>query len=454
MDCLCEIDAAVDGKSVYPIFRISIAWSTDFGQPCIRVYEAKSPQLAWQAAMLESIGLEYSVNIFSDDAPDDSGEAADQGMDEEEMQLRNEIRETRRDYFRALRNEQSLGLQGAVKPRLSIDSVDGFGDDVILRMMEGLPNAELCEGYQFLDTRSRDHGRTNVARCFARMHTVNKQIEKVMRKNSVKEVVKEVQETHKRERDEQFEKNKKVKVEMSKELKLQKLHQLAAQKQKLRDLEKTLKGLRETILKDIRRRRSDVKVRMEGICDAEEGRDKVIAVSSLKPEEFNDISKRGPRPASSRRPVPFTGDCYGEFLELWGFIITFSEPLGLAMVPSISQLEDAFRFANPFMRDLCRKAFHYFHALDNVTGKNKIYMDLYRESAQMMKHGSEILDNLGVALCRPLMAEFFKLMGMDSELLLDVDRILNTHSWREVARYSISLKDLNALYIPMNYSMR
>jgi hypothetical protein len=47
------------------------------------------------------------------------------------------IREQRRAYFRVLRAEQSAGIQAAVKPRLSLDSVDSFAEEIVMRMIEG-----------------------------------------------------------------------------------------------------------------------------------------------------------------------------------------------------------------------------------------------------------------------------------------------------------------------------
>lgn len=49
------------GKSIVPLFRITVAWEIDKKQE-VRVYEARSPQQAWQAAVLEKIGISENEN--------------------------------------------------------------------------------------------------------------------------------------------------------------------------------------------------------------------------------------------------------------------------------------------------------------------------------------------------------------------------------------------------------
>ena len=77
VDCLCEILTHPEispnndnEMTVTPLFRITICWL--LGRKCekkvIRVYEGTTPQMAWQAAMLETVGI--------------SDTGTDEGMDE------------------------------------------------------------------------------------------------------------------------------------------------------------------------------------------------------------------------------------------------------------------------------------------------------------------------------------------------------------------------------------
>lgn len=245
VDCLCEIDSLSDGDRIIPLFRISVAWISEQGLPFVRVYEAKSPQVAWQAAMLEPLGLDNTPITYAFDHSSTE-------VDADELRLRRELMELRREYFRALRSEQSLGIQGALRPRLSIDSMEGFGDDIVLRMIEGMQNAVLCKNYQFLDTRVRDGGQKHIIRSLARMHDMSKQIEKVFKKTTVKDIVKETAESRKRERVEAQETKKRLKQEI-RESKAQKLTIVAHQKQRLKDLDRTVRSIREVLIKVCRR---------------------------------------------------------------------------------------------------------------------------------------------------------------------------------------------------------
>ena len=51
-----------EGKVLTPLFRITVAWEVGNGQQAVKVYEAKSPQQAWQAAVLETVGLPMDMN--------------------------------------------------------------------------------------------------------------------------------------------------------------------------------------------------------------------------------------------------------------------------------------------------------------------------------------------------------------------------------------------------------
>ena len=146
------------------MFRVTVAWEIN-NEQVVRVYEARSPQQAWQAAVLEKIGIETSPNsttendgnggdsaiVKIDDKVDGDGDNNGDGdvdgdekdkedrkkekekeiekekeqikmkikeerdkernsvyedEDDEERQLRAEIRDQRRSFFRALRVEQ------------------------------------------------------------------------------------------------------------------------------------------------------------------------------------------------------------------------------------------------------------------------------------------------------------------------------------------------------------
>jgi hypothetical protein len=108
--------------------------------------------------------------MLGDDSPQTDRDGLE-SMDGEELRLRKEVRDLRRVYFRTLRAEQSLGYHAAVRPRLSLESVDSFADEIILKLIEGMEGALECEAYLFSESRERDPGRKNFLRCLARVQS-------------------------------------------------------------------------------------------------------------------------------------------------------------------------------------------------------------------------------------------------------------------------------------------
>lgn len=219
VECLCEIDTITDehavtkAVTVMPLFRLSVAWVMNNGERRVRVYEARSPQQTWQAAMLETEGVDLTAqNIESNlstivrehipsqsesseklsiDGPTGSSNEDSktdiqsfESMDEEEILLRNQICEERRKYFRALRLEQKQGIQAAVVPRLSLDNVESFADEGIMRLIEGMQGALECEAYQFVDSREQEGGRRNIWRGYGTVNEKLKNLYKVARKST------------------------------------------------------------------------------------------------------------------------------------------------------------------------------------------------------------------------------------------------------------------------------
>ena len=153
----------------------------------------------------------------------------------------------------------------------------------------------------------------------------------------------------------------------------------------------------------------------------------------MKSQE-EDIKRRGGRPLSTHRPIPVNGDCFGEVLELWGFLVTFAEPLAIRIVPSISKLLDALRFIDPFVKTLCHRAMPHSRALDNVVMRY-FKEDDYEKAFQSMKDANLLISKIGVALTRPLLPEFFKLMGMEPDIQSEAAKfIVNELTWMEIAR--------------------
>eukprot|EP01039_Chlorochromonas_danica_P011236 gene11236-12533_t len=173
-----DILAHAEERIIEPIFRISVQWTLPNGAKTVKVYEARSPQYAWQGAMLEHIGLEGDIPkeclLSNQDGKKEASQrvqflhhshSQDDGccypilpIDEEENSLRSKIRNLRRNYFRVIRNEQACGNKEALRPRLLKEALDTFGDDSIHRLIEGLTGSRQCEGYHYYDAREHLSG--------------------------------------------------------------------------------------------------------------------------------------------------------------------------------------------------------------------------------------------------------------------------------------------------------
>ena len=55
-------------RTLVPLFRVTVAWEIK-GKQVVRVYEARSPQQAWQAAVLEKVGIESNGSSENDSLP-------------------------------------------------------------------------------------------------------------------------------------------------------------------------------------------------------------------------------------------------------------------------------------------------------------------------------------------------------------------------------------------------
>lgn len=136
VDCYCEVlsqpaesvttdtevrpGAAVahcNGDSkIVPLFRISVCWllGRRGDEKCVRVYEGTSPQLAWQTAMLERVGVEKTDdaimkggcdNVNTDSVRSEMVKEME-AIDEEEIFLRKKLHDARKGYMKAMRSAQ------------------------------------------------------------------------------------------------------------------------------------------------------------------------------------------------------------------------------------------------------------------------------------------------------------------------------------------------------------
>eukprot|EP01036_Dinobryon_divergens_P023401 gene23401-31743_t len=480
VDCLCEVDgvyeisesersyystllaaakddaerAALSTHDLVPLFRITVSWQIG-AEPVamIRVYEARSPQQAWQAAMLESLGLsatlkglttnDQTLSLLSDAdeiAVDDFEEP-----DAEEFRLRTQIREQRRSYFRALRTEQSLGLQAAVKPRLALEAVDTFAEDLVMRLIEGLPGSTLCANYIFTDLRDPlQAGRKNMMKYYTKAYMKAKALDK-----RIKNI--RGPETQAKPSNEAS--------DVDSELTAARIHMQRVRMGRIREIEKNLGLLRISLGKMTKKRREDAKAYTESICEIEESKMGSIAAqaentfySNLSPAVVRAKADTGDlkcqqiitremlqRYFSSSRPEPSSctlhhcGNVVGYILEVWEYLNAFAKAFKIESIPSIDQLLAAVKVCDPTYRKLEELGLGFTHTLDGVEAS-----EFWPDEKQMptIEEAEDILNEIGINLCGPLLKDFERIMGIDAiEAQIGQHRIpINSLTWKEIAR--------------------
>ena len=481
VDCLCEVDgvyeksetersyysallaaakddaerAALSTHDLVPLFRITVSWQIGAEPVAMtRVYEARSPQQAWQAAMLESLGLPATLKCLAADdqavslVTDADAIAADdfEEPDAEEFQLRTQIREQRRSYFRALRTEQSLGLQAAVKPRLALEAVDTFAEDLVMRLIEGLPGSTLCVNYIFTDLRDPlQAGRKNMMKYYTKAYMKARALDRRIKNIKGPET--------------QAKLSNNEAGDVDSELTNARIHMQRVRMGRIREIEKNLGLLRISLGKVTKKRREDAKAFTESICEIEESTMGAIAAqaekilySNLSPSVARAKADSGDLKCqqiiarellqqyfSSSRPEPSSctlhhcGNVVGYILEVWEYLNAFAKAFKIESIPSIDQLLAAVKVCDPTYRKLEELGLGFTHTLDGMEAS-----EFLPDEKQMpsIEEAEGILNEIGISLCGPLLKEYERIMGIDAvEAQIGQHRIpINSLTWKEIAR--------------------
>ena len=483
IDCFCEFDSVAEiqriqkdkgGKIVVeemtvlvPLFRLTIGWLVNGSEtPVVRIYEAKSPQAAWQAAMLERLGVnnapsetvdssdkiipDIGISLSHSDSLNDNSEHNNmagspasstpdidfESSDEEEMNIRKEIRDLRRVYFRALRAEQSVGNQAAIRPRLQIENTDSFVDENVLRVIEGMDGVvKSCPSYCHLDLREADGGTKRVIKLVKICHNKIKELDKHYSKSSNRQVVGRKRRTAGAKGEGVPRKKRSKAMDDDPELSKLETEKQKIAKAKMREIDKKVKDIREEILKQIKVRKIEAKLRMEIIVDKEEvvissdsrrTTSSTYIMDTVEVEDNSLLIDRTRRPEPRGKLIGLPGDIYGQILEIWVYLLTYASPLSITQVPTLDKLCQSIRQSDPNYK----------------TFASCIKSDLFRRDDDFL------LDDIGILMCETLMGEYIKCWGLDdkdNDTWGIVKSTLNLLTWKEIARNLLVgrvLKDL------------
>ena len=146
--------------------------------------------------------------------------------------------------------------------------------------------------------------------------------------------------------------------------------------------------VREAFNKSLKRRREDARVRVEVVCDREEAlkpmvKDNDGGVSHTPDAQSHHLSPAlallasaqglpftspcPPRPEPVNGCVPLDGEIFGQVLELWGFLCTFSSPLKIVAIPTLNHFANALKACDPAYRHLQQHARGALHTFESVS---------------------------------------------------------------------------------------
>lgn len=476
VDCYCEVVGAYEGnetqlipansplftsntslkgtnRNIVPIFRISIAWqipklplrSDSVEDVIVRVYEGRTPQQAWQAAMLETIGISNPVSEQEDatavvdmlasttsTTDNDALVTTYDEPDEEENELRAKLCDRRRVYFRLIRGEQSVGAQSAMKPRFYIDPSESFMDELLLRLVEGMEGSISCHNYAYFDTREKEAGKKNALKAYAKLFTKSKNLDRVLRRNAY--IVEQLQqlELKRRRNDEQQDLQRKRPRFDDKEIKNLTAQAVKYRSAKVKELEKNIYHLKYLVTKYVKKRRDDAKIMAELVSEREEsvrcnkGKATLVKSEDKSSQEYTLSSQ--PRPEYISNAIVIDGFVFGQLIEINEFLRTFSKLLDISEVPGIDYLVRLARVCDPSFKLIQSYTQGLQHTYDNTV--------MQQHLNPLPSESQEVFDSIGVTLTKQLMTEYERIHGLDQiEAQAGLFHIpVNALTWKEIAR--------------------
>jgi len=154
-------------------------------------------------------------------------------------------------------------------------ALDSMVDPGLHRLLEGMQGVLKCTKYVFADARGKngtgrmEAGRKSVTRHLMLMQGKIRLLDRIIRKQVVSISMQQVAEDARKKRIEEIESRRKIKEDI-KNSRIAKQAQLHLRRLKMREVERTTRLVRETLLRDCQRRRAEARVRVEIIADREE----------------------------------------------------------------------------------------------------------------------------------------------------------------------------------------
>lgn len=405
VDCLLEVDALCKESSgnvlyhsslasetndlksfatVEAVFRISVQWILPSCAKVVKVYEGKTPNTVWQAVKLETLGTTSEIPEeliltkqagLSEEAERTSLIERDEvrsyilrssvSIDSDEVALRAQLKEERKNYFKALHLEQRKGVREPLRPRLDIDNAENFVDHALMRMIEGMQGSLLCENYVFYESRE-ETGIRVVWKEYTEIMKKMKLLDQVIRHYAIQAVQKELMTAKPRM---EYEDNDAE----SKDVRAVILIAQKARSNKVRDIEKGVSSLRSGMAKLLKRRKDEVKLLLKNSLSAEDSGSQQPKVGG----EAMEVVEATPSSLNNPRPRPVSGDVYmpgplfSKLMELWVYLKAFTKSGEVVQALTIEHLLDAFTYVHPVMKEAAKRLTPRFLTVEGLNDKGK-----------------------------------------------------------------------------------
>lgn len=354
--------------------------------------------------------------------------------------LRNQLVLLRRKYFRSIMQKQQIGSIDAAYPRLKLANVDGFFDNLVLVLVEGMQGSIDCEKYQYLDLRRNGdtldimkkecsnavlevsflnrmirHNHNNNSDSVDSLDSLSTNDEK---RNSVsRKIADEVEDNDVALAAERNFRTLKQK-EIQKSISLMRTNQIALCKKKREEVKSVLElyALRET--------QAPVSENMDLSCKLKN------SLSSEKDITEASICQNDCRPSNYQlfeNSAPFIG----VMIEIWAMLSACKKMGKIKHIPSLGSFQQALLNLCPYRSDIIRK----------VEVQSKQNFDIYEINFDHPE--PDMLIKLGLQICLALVESYEEMMTVsDSEDRLNNEAglIINEITWKEIGRTVILCK--------------
>lgn len=264
--------------------------------------------------------------------------------------------------------------------------------------------------------------------------------------------------------NEVFVSNNDLRKKLKQDIKEQRVHSSSIQKTRntyIKRLETSITNIRNNVMKLMRKRRDEIKYIIGGISDQEYQLSRNIHTHNNQSEssfgyipDQIELDEHPPLPEPKNGMVCMDGNIFGDILEIWDYMQTFSESLDIGSMnlaaivydsielpskiisgnPDLFVLLNALKRYDPHFKRLAGRASGMFNSYDYASGNSTKLKDAPFELTQDL--ADTVVNTIGIALTKVLLEDYEHIMGIEAakESIGSFKVPINALTWREIAR--------------------